>query len=336
MSILWVRKKVDSGGAVIDLAAGPGNVKYKKQLQILTDSYDDGSKTISEHPDFPQPYEVYRDGTDYDEQAVATKVGGFRRAKKQPLLWYATVTYTVIPGVDSTGGGGVDITNYTPDVRTWKIPYEEVVWMARRQLVGTTWASPTESYADAMARSRELVRNSVNEMYASGIGTLKHALAVEVRRYEWYYNMTAADAYEDTVNAATFWGFAPGTVKMVAIQGNLTNVQNSLVYSVAYEFHINKAGWAVPIPDSGYHRHSTATGAVPGTWGAVTGVAAVLDERGSPRGSPSLLDGGGYAAAGVTDKLAHGATPYLVKWHHLEESTFATLALPTKASLNIT
>lgn len=335
MSILWIRPYVTSGGATVDLNAGPGSIKYRKTFQALTDTYDDGPKTISDHPDFPQPYEVYRAGTDYDETAVATKAT-IRRNKQQPKLWIATIVYTVIPGIDASGGGGVDITHYTPSVRTWKIPYEEVVWMARRQLVGTAWAAPTESFTTAMARPRELVRNSVNEMYASGIATLKHALAVEVSRYEWFYNMTAADAYEDTVNDATFWNFPAGNVKMVAIQGNLTNVQNTLVYRVAYEFHIRSDGWGEPIPDHGYNRHSTATGTVPATWGAVTGVAPIVGQTGIPRGSPSLLDGGGYAAAGVTDALAFGATPYLVKWHHLEEANFATLALPTRVSLNIT
>jgi hypothetical protein len=336
VSVLWIRKRVDSGGASVDLTAGDNNLKYLKHMQILTNSYDDGPKTISEHPDFPQPYEVYRDGEDYDASAVATKVGSFRRDKKQPKLWYATVTYTVLPGVDASGPGTIDVTDFLPSVRTWKIPYEEIVWMARRQLVGTDWAVPTESYSTAMARDRELVRNSVNEMYATGIATLKHALAVEVSRYEWYYDLDEANTYEDTVNADTFWDFTAGKVKMVAIQGTLTNVKNTLVHRVTYEFHIRDDGWAEPIPDHGYHRHSKADGSLPATWGEVTGTAAVLDERGTPTGAPSLLDGGGYAAGGVTDKLAKGGTPYMVNWHHLEESTFATLALPTKASLNIT
>jgi hypothetical protein len=203
-----------------------------------------------------------------------------------------------------------------------------MVWMARRQLVGTDWAVPAETFAAAMLRSKELVRNSVNEMFASGISTIKHALAVEIRRYEWYYNMTAADTYQDTVNKDVFWDFAAGTVKMVSIAGNLTNVQNSLVYQVAYEFHIRSDGWAEPIADSGYHKHTSA-GSVP------TGVALILDKLGEPRGTPSLLDGVGYSPGGVTAELGVSSDPYIVKWHHLEESTFGSLLLPTRASLNI-
>jgi len=328
VSILWVRIEPDSGGGKTDVSSAGKNTTYHKKLIVLTDDYNDGPLTIAAHSDFPKPFEVYSAGSDYDADAVATGVT-WARDKKQPKLWRARVTYTVMPGIDTTGGGGADITSYSPSVRTWKIPYEEVVWMARRQLVGTTWTAPAETFTVAMARARELVRNSVNEMFATGIATLKHALAVELGFYSWNYSLTQADAYEDVVNSDTFWGFSPGTVKMVSISGASTSVQNSVVYRVSYEFHIRSDGWGEPIADHGYNQH-TATGSVP------TGVRAVLDNLGRTKATPSLLDGAGYAAGGVSAPIAVGGTPYLVKWHHLEAAPFLTLGLPTRASLAIT
>lgn len=340
MSIIWIRPYVTSGGASIDLTAGPGNVKYKKHFQVLTDDYDDGPQTISAHPSFPQPYEIYSAGTDYDADAVATKAS-IDRDKNQPLLWVATITYTVIPGMSGGTPGTIDITHFTPSVRSWKIPYEEILVEAYRQLIGTNLAAPIETHAAAMLWPKVVVQNSVGTQYADAIVTVKHATAYEIRRYEWYYNATLADTLQDTVNSAVFWTFAAGTVKMVSITGNLTNVKNTLVYQVSYEFHVRSDGWGEPIPDSGYYRHSTANGGIPANAAAITGVCKVRDQPGTPMGSPVLLNGAGYSG-GVSVEMPTAippavSTPYVVRWHTIEPGNFATITptFPTRASLNI-
>lgn len=335
MSIIWIRETVDSGGGSSDLNAGIANKKYHKTFQILTDDYDDGPQTISAHPDFPQPYEVYRAGTDVDEDALLTQVPSFKRVKKQPKLWRAECVYTVVAGMSGDTPGTMDVTYYTPSVRSWKVPYDKLVAMCRRQLIGTDWTAPVNSFATAMGRPLELVRNSINEIDPVGISTPMHAKAIEVRRYEWYHNLTLASSLEDKVNSIAFWGYAAGTVKMISITGTLTSVQNSLIYQVSYEFHYSREGWGVAIPDSGWHRHSTATGALPGSPGAITGVAAARDEVGTPRGTRCLLDGGGFSG-GVSDVVAPGGNPYIVVWHHLGMADFNSISnFPTRASLNI-
>lgn len=336
MSIVWCHERNTSEDLDLDVAPGRQKLEIVRKFQILTNDIDDGPITVCACNDLPTPFSIYEKGNDRNENTVATTCRA-TRDKKQPKLWEVTVGYTTAVDFDLAGGtsGSLDMTCFLPSARCWKIPLERTVFKARSQLPALGGGA-AETYADAMAKSKVPVANSCNKYFADGITGEQSARAWEIRRYEWYFNETQADAYTNRVNSDTVWGHDPGTVKMVAIVGDLQSVNNCLVWLVTYEFHICDEGWGVPLADNGMEIWAKADGTKPGSPGTATGNAAILDNRGTPISSPVFLDGLGYVG-GVSDQLGPSGTPVIVTWHHLEQAAFGSIypTLPTMQSLNI-
>jgi len=342
MSIEFVHELLTSDSASSDVSSAGSATqrRYFRDFHVLTTEYTELATTVSLATDpvtglaVPRPFETYDKGVG-DDTVVCTKMK-VERVPNQPLLWFVRVTYTSHPGWNRGGLQDGDVTAYLPGVRTWKIPYQETIWEGRRQLVGTTPASPVKSYAFAMARAREPIANSVGKPYANEIYTQKHCLGIELRVNQFYYDLGQADDFCDTVNEKRFWGRNPGTVKMVTIGGERRSIQDVIFWLVTYEFHIKKDGWAEEIPDNGFERWCKDDGSKAASIGEVTKQCKITDGTGAPLSWPSYLDGRGYEEiAGVSDVIDPFAKPYLVRWHHLEEKDFTDLMLPTPTQLAI-
>lgn len=296
-----------------EVEPGKAKVAYRRRFHVLMDSLDDGPNTVANAPDLPRIFDIYRKGNDLDTSALATRMTR-RRTPEQPKLWLVEVSYKSFPGSDTEGEDQPDLTDLVPQVRTWKIPYEQLASQARRGL-------PGESFATVMAKSKEGITNSAGDPYAAGIVEQKHYIAIEVRQYEWTHSLIEVRDYQDKLNDDTFWGQDAGTVKCVHIGGELTSVEDALIWRRTYEIHIKTDGFGQPTLDQGLRRACTATGSIPSPGDPATGTCKIKDKLGQPVSESVLLDGDG-------NELAFGGTPYVITWHTPDTADFSQLNLP--------
>ena len=137
---------------------------------------------------------------------------------------------------------------------------------------------------------------------------------LRIVRNEPTYIPQYALTWKDTTNLDTFYGFAPGTVKMSTPLGELDyNPICGFYYIVTYQFEINPNGWAKQILDQGMRQIVS---------GSKTNI---LDDDGTPITAPIPLKGNGK-------KLVTGGTPVALTFNVYQQSDFSQLNLDPNAA----
>jgi hypothetical protein len=158
-------------------------------------------------------------------------------------------------------------------------------------------------------RNGDPVVNSAGDYFDPPVSADDSRPTLRIVRNERTYDPIYANSWKDTLNADTFFGFAPATVKLSVPLGELEyNPICGFYYVVTYQFEVNANGWKKQILDQGMRQ-------------VVSGVKSnILDDNGEQISSPALLDGSGK-------KLATGGTPASLTFEIYQESDFTQLGL---------
>lgn len=148
------------------------------------------------------------------------------------------------------------------------------------------------------------ITNSAGELPDPPITETFHDVVLRVSRNEALFNHVTASEYKNSVNANTFLGFAPGTVKCTVFEGEITRAAALTYYIVRYEFQIREDAWKKRFLDAGFREK------------VGTEYEVIKDKDGVPLSEPSLLDGNGY-------KLPDGATPVFLEFETKQAMDFS-------------
>lgn len=308
MAIIWVHEALASGSGYGDSESGRN---YTRIFDVLTDSFDDNALTVSAADDgtlaIPSAYSYFAKGNDTDYGSVVTRIAP-ERDQQYPLLWHVRVEYTVLRPNTSDGtwpGGTIDVTGLLPSIRIWGIPVTEVL---REDVNGNA------------------IVNSAGQPYNPLPEDIYYLKAIEVQTHLRSYNLDYWTAYEDSTNADTIWGRAPGTLLMVGPPNGTRKIDRYGTYwEVRLEIHWNKKGWKKRVPDMGKVKTVSENGEPPTTSTPAVGVMPITDKAGRPVTDDVPLDGNGQP-------LAHGQPWVFHQWTIKSPMAWAPLNLP---ALNI-
>lgn len=286
-----------------------GHRTYDVLWKVVTNSKNDGPKTIRAHSGLPQRMsDHYEFGSESDTGAICIGVDPKLKdanPEGSRLLWDVTVKYSTLAGTQRDPQD-------PPDDPLTEPPIIETY---------TTKGKKAILY-DGFGR---LIASSAHEPYdpVPEIDDTHYNLRIIKNQSDIFPAMYPF--YRDAVNSDFFFGCPPNTVK-VETPGAITKlyraVDDAPYYRVTWEFAINMDGWDLKLLDYGMYRLVGAT-FNPAVGHMVGGTREVLrDIHGVELTSPALLDGAG----GV---LPPGDFPVLRPPHHVyRRMPFSFLGLP--------
>lgn len=151
--------------------------------------------------------------------------------------------------------------------------------------------------------------NSLGEWFDDPLNVEFGRLALTFKRRERSNPWPRALEFWNAINSEPIWGCLPATLKVKAIVPSLELTTGGRRWNVLYSIVYRSLGWLVKRADAGFY----ATGP--------RGVYRVLNDDGSPKESPTLLNGAGA-------ELAPGAEPVYRTFRVNPWKDFATLNLP--------
>lgn len=151
--------------------------------------------------------------------------------------------------------------------------------------------------------------NSLGEWFDDPLNVEFGRLALTFRRRETANPWPRALEFWNAINAEPIWGCDVATLKVKAIVPTLELTTGGRRWNVSYSIVYRSLGWLVKRADAGFY----ATG--------TTGVYRILNDDGSPKESPTLLNGAGA-------ELAPGASPVYRTFRVNPWKDFGALNLP--------
>lgn len=128
------------------------------------------------------------------------------------------------------------------------------------------------------------VTNSAGDPYDPPVTRDDSRPVLTIVRNETSFDQGFASLYRDSINSDPFWGYDPYCAKCLTIEGDLdNNTDIGWYWIVTYKFEFNDDTWKRSILDAGFRQTNSG----------VTDVQAILDAKGLPIATPSLLDGHG-------------------------------------------
>jgi hypothetical protein len=180
------------------------------------------------------------------------------------------------------------------DGLTWQIvveygPWEEVPENPLDADEEIEWGFAQFERVVDFDRDGDAIVNSAGDPFDPSVTADDSRPVLSITRNEATFSAGLADDYRDTVNDATFFGAAAGTVKCTAITGKrLFDASIGYYWQIHYEFHFNRDGWSKTLLDRGYIQ-------------IVGGVRQQILVSGAQPPEPMLLNGaGGLMAVGGT------------------------------------
>ncbi|GAF73804.1 unnamed protein product, partial [marine sediment metagenome] len=225
-------------------------------------------KLIKDHADIPQLWDAYPNETWTYVSDVSVKPAS------GPTHFKAIVTYVSTP----------DPLNEDPEI-TWSFAVSN---------------EPVDRDIDG----KPLV-NSAGESFDPPITKDANDIVLHIVRNEAGFNSIVADNYKGAVNGDMFFGFGPGRVKCININGVKTRAAALTFWQVTYEFQFRRwqgipntpnVGWIRRILDEGFREK---TGVEDGK--AV--YAVITDASDNKLSQPVLLDGNGKILADGADAV---------------------------------
>jgi hypothetical protein len=158
----------------------------------------------------------------------------------------------------------------------------------------------------------EAVVNSAGDMFDPPLTGDDSRQVLTFVRNEATFNNALALALKDTVNAGSWRGYGPRTVKASMPKASRQyHPQIGFYWRVSYEFHINPEKWDKVILDAGMRRLDPSD---------ATKQRPIVTKDGSPVSSPVPLDGSGAP-------LAVGGTPVWKRFRVHVEADFSLFNL---------
>lgn len=158
--------------------------------------------------------------------------------------------------------------------------------------------------------------NSLGEWFDDPLNVEFGRLALTFRRRETANPWPRALEYWNAINSTPIWGCDVATLKVKAIVPSLELTTGGRRWNVSYSIVYRSLGWLVKRADAGFY----ATGP--------RGVYRILNDDGSPKESPTLLNGAGA-------ELAPGASPVYRTFRVNPWKDFGALNLPNPFDLRV-
>jgi hypothetical protein len=270
---------------------------YTRTFFVETSSPTVGSAAVRTASGIPQPGTYYTNGLnpsateyEYDQGSFVQSVEASMDSGTGGLQWTVTVTY----GPYDTASFGADPT----------------LWPLRVSFGGES--TERVIYFD---RNGDAILNSAYDRFGDPITVPDHLRTMTITRNELVrtYNPELASTYSDTVNDATWNGFAAGRCLMGIIstgEPQFDSTNRVYYYTVTYPVRIERPGrtWVKELLDQGFNvlDSSSPPKQIPYTNG------------GQPASDPVALDGSG-------GKLPTNGTPVSLTFDVYDEADWSGL-----------
>lgn len=275
---------------------------YRRAWRVTTDSVYTGALAIRQAipVSLGKRYEMVDDGgvvVEHDNFAFAIKIDvAIEGGAEDDLSWVVTVDY-----------GAYDPTQFPENPLNQPI---KISWGLNR------FERVVEETIEDKDGNTQAILNSAGDYFDPPVTCDDSRPTLRIIRNEKSFDAKYADAWKDTLNKKTFFGFDPGTVKMTMPTGDLEyNPVCGFFYPVTYEFEINPDGWRKKILDQGMRTADANTG----------DISPCVDKDGNPVTTPVLLDGSG-------GQLQSGDDPFYMEFDIYNEADFGVLNLDPKGA----
>ena len=210
--------------------------EFTREFIVRTNNGDDNAIVVKKGQGVPRIGDSFGSGTDAICQEVAAE-----RDLDNNMVWHVTVNYLSLEPDEHDEQTNEKINNEVmqpPKIRTGFIKYQK--------------PAHTDVYGNPVV-------NSAGDPFTPRPMREAKTLWVEVSRYEHDSDgLISANRYCDTVNADTFWGCMPGTVKLADIRGERLALQTAYgwfyYWRVMYLFHFRRDDWGGGFPQAGEYR----------------------------------------------------------------------------------
>jgi hypothetical protein len=269
---------------------------YTQVWQVLTDSEDDGPKTVSDAVTIDLG-EAYESGNDADAAAFCTS----KRARQ------------INAQADgSTAKWEVEL-EYSTDAGDAKDP------PLQRPTEISVASLKTIEAADKTVDGQKIC-NSAGERFARQPEQRRVLIKIVMKRYEATYDFNTIRGFVDHVNSDTWLNlFQPGTALCEDITAHRELEQGQFLWPHEYTFIVDDDDWEAKLLDAGYHVRGEGTDS--DMDGNVEDLERIVDLKGHPLTVESLLDGDGQ-------KLEENGEPVFLNFKIKRTASFNALRLP--------
>lgn len=191
---------------------------------------------------------------------------------------------------------------------------QQTVNSGAETILSFSTSSELEENASAVDLDGKWNANSLGDFFADPIVYKTGILTLNYSRREYSNPLPLIFDYFQTVNNASWYGFAAGTVLCSDISFRATETTSETTYDVDYKLQFRRKGWNVEKANSGlYYLYNGSK-------------VRALNDDGSPADEPILLAANG-------SKLPPGGTPVFQSFRVHPLADFDGLGLPDPFSL---
>lgn len=276
---------------------------YTRVFDVYTSRDEVGPVAIRLSGAIPVIGSKYHNGLDVSDPDYEFDNGSFANSIQMepwdsPTAWKVTVQY----GAFNTSEFGSNPTNWKVRVRFGGERTERVV---------------------VFDKAGNPILNSTGDRYGEPITVDDHITTMTIQRNELVsaFDLGLASLYSDTINDATWNGFAARKLKLGIIETSdeqYDTANDVWYYTVTYPIAISRDEWRKDILDQGYNELD-----------AYGGPPKPIMNNGQPVSEPVLLDGAGHRLAG------YASSPVTFQTYVFDEADWSGLGIDLSLRLGV-
>lgn len=186
---------------------GPLQRQYVITYCVITDDAEDGAQVVLDAPGLPTDYTPYQYGNDVDTPALLRNKTATRDSG-DPLVWWVEATFDTETEVQNA-----DPTLEPPDISWSTVSYSRVA-------THDIWGTP--------------ILNTAKDEFDPPASVDEGRLQLTISRNEAAFQIPLSFSYINAINSDPFYGFAPGTAKVVSVASAEERQGTLIFYRTTY------------------------------------------------------------------------------------------------------